>query len=300
MLWLLYVSLSALFFGLGNIVEKILVSKYVKDSTIFGYTVLTYFGYSSFLFLFLPFIQFSKITPIILLLICIRALLNLMFYYFWIKLMLKEEISRIIGILFVYTLIAVFFDYLLYSTKVSLLFYIGALLLILSSILMSYKPSKESFIEKKDIMYLTAIIIIWGFYGILLKSITNRLDHIPTFLFLETASVLIAASIVTFSSKRIQNEIKTFFPQKKLFWAGIILVNLFYLIGLLTSFKAYDLQLISYVAPFESLQPTFVFIIALVLSLFFPAFLKEETDKKTIGYKIAALILLVIGIFLIL
>ncbi|MBI5393447.1 EamA family transporter [Candidatus Woesearchaeota archaeon] len=298
LLWLLYVISSAFFFCLGNVAEKILVNKYVKNSTFYGYTLITFLIYGLIAFFLFPFASFDTITPFILLLIIARTIENLLFYYFWIKLMMDEEISRIVGILFLYPLITFFLDYLLFKTQLSVLFYIGSLMMIISALLMSYKPSKKIFVEKKHIFYLIMIIILWGIYGILLKAITIAVD-IPTFLFFETASALIISIIIISLSKTIQKQITEFFTMNKIFWLAVVGVTILYLSALLLSFKAYSLQKVSLVASFETIQPTFVFITALLLSLFFPEILKEEIDKKTIIYKIIALALLIVGVWLV-
>ena len=298
LLWLLYVISSAFLFCLGNIAEKIIISKYVKNNTIYGYTFITFLVYGLIAFFLLPFAHFDTITPFILLLLVVRSAQNLLFYFFWIKLMMNEEISRIVGILFLYPLITFFLDYLLFKTQLSVLLYIGSLRMITSALLMSYKPSKKIFVEKKHIFYLFMIIVLWGVYGILLKSITAAVD-IQTFLFFETASALVISIIIVFFSKTIQQQISQFFDVKKIFWIAVVGVTALYLAALLLSFKAYSLQKVSLVASFETIQPTFVFIIALLLSLFFPEILKEDIDKKTILYKIIALILLIIGIWLV-
>jgi drug/metabolite transporter (DMT)-like permease len=217
--------------------------------------------------------------------------------------MMDEEISRIMGILFLYPLVAFFLDYLFFKTQLSFIFYIGALLMTFSALLMSYKPNARIFVEKKHLFYMFIIILLWGIHGVLLKTITKTVD-VQTFLFLDTALVLIIAVIITLFSKTIQHQMREFFSAQiistqKILCLTIAGITIMYIIALLLSFKAYNLQKVSLIASFETIQPTFVFLIALFLSLFFSKVLKEEVDKKTIAYKIIALVLLSIGICLV-
>ena len=67
-------------------------------------------------------------------------------------------------------------------------------------------------------------------------------------------------------------------------------------LGIMLNIKSLSLGPVSLVFSMEGLQVIYVFIMALLLSLFFPKIIKEEIDKKNIILKTSALIIILAGI----
>ena len=72
-----------------------------------------------------------------------------------------------------------------------------------------------------------------------------------------------------------------------------------YILGTLFSLIATSLGYISLVSALSGLQTFFVFVYMLILSLFLPNILKEETTKGIVLLKLSAVILMFIGTWLI-
>ncbi len=71
------------------------------------------------------------------------------------------------------------------------------------------------------------------------------------------------------------------------------------LIAIIFYYIAISSGLVSLVAAISSLEPFFVFVFALLLSLFVPRILKEDIGKRAIITKALAIILIIVGAWLI-
>ncbi|MBI2135857.1 hypothetical protein HYU06_02185 [Candidatus Woesearchaeota archaeon] len=294
--WLFFVIAGAFLHACGNITEKITVSRYVNHKNRYSYMVIFFLCSAIVALIFLPFADLAQISSKVYLFLALRVLIAIIGTYFWVKLMMNEEVSRIIGFMFSYILVAFVLDFLIFSTKLSLFGYFGGIVLFSSAILMTYKPTKRMFLHKSNIIYLIIMIFVWGIWAIVIKSLTYYVNT-ATYLFIDNLTLFLTGIVILAASSNLRQNVKKFFHISKLFWANIFLLEGFYTLGLLTSFRAYSLQKVSVVVPFETIQPTFVFFIALFLSHYFPKYIKEEIDKKTISYKIVSLILLTVGVY---
>lgn len=296
MSWLFLIIFSSFLFAAGNIFEKIVVSKFVTNKNIMGYIGIAFLLNIWQIFVFFPFADLSTISLKVYSLLFLRTLALTIGIFFSAKLFMKEEVSRIISILFANMIFAFILDYLIFSTKLAFLGYLGAIILLASAILMTYKPSKKVFIDKKDMSYLIILMVLWGLYAVIIKSITNYLTPL-TFMFMDAVNLVGAGIILYCFSHQVRKNIKVFIRAKKSFWIPYFIMSICYMAAVYTYYRAFSLQKISVLVPFETLQATFVLSIALFLSHYFPQYIKEEIDKKTISYKIVALILLTVGVY---
>lgn len=78
-----------------------------------------------------------------------------------------------------------------------------------------------------------------------------------------------------------------------------LIAGVIYFFGEIFYYKAVKLEEISKVVPLVFLSPLFVLLLATILSIFFPSFIKEEVNKSLLFQKIFAIILIFIGTLLI-
>ena len=296
MSWLFFIVLSSFLFAAGNIFEKFVVSKHVTNKNIMGYLGIAFLLNIWQIFVFFPFADLTAVNLKVYSLLFLRTLALTIGIFFSAKLFMKEEVSRIISILFANMILAFILDYLIFGTKLAFLGYLGAIILLASAILMTYKPSKKVFIDKKDMLYLIILMVLWGVYAIIIKSITSYLTPL-TFMFMDAVNFFSIVIILYCVSYKVRKNIKVFIMAKKNFWIPYFIMSLCYMFAVYTYYRAFSLQKVSVLVPFETLQATFVLFIALFLSHYFPKLIKEEIDKKTISYKIVSLILLTVGVY---
>jgi drug/metabolite transporter (DMT)-like permease len=297
MSWLLFMVLSIFLFSLGNVFEKILISKFINLKNMFGYLNVLFLTHIINFLVFISFATLSLINIKVYLLMIIRTGLLVCGIYVSTRLMIKEEVSRLIGFLFTNIIVAFILDFLIFNTKLSIYAYFGAALLLCNGFLMAYKPSKKMFIHREDLFYLSINVMIWGVYAVLIKTITGYIDSF-TFLTIDAFNMVLVGLIWYIFHKEIRVSAAKIFVLGKKFWLTFALMMFAYMPALYLYFKAFSLQKVSVLVPFETLQPTFVLIIALFLSRYFPKILKEETDLKTISYKVVALLFLTVGMYM--
>jgi len=297
MSWLLFMVISIFMFSVGNIFDKIILSRYINLKNMLGYLNMLFLMHIVNFAVFLPFATLSSINIEVSLLMLLRTFLLVLSIYVGTRLMIKEEVSRLIGLMFTNILIAFVLDYLLFNTRLSLLGYLGAVMLLCNGFLMTYKPSKKIFMDREDIFYVLINILIWGSYAVVVKAITHHIDSF-TFLTIDAFNLFIVGVIWHIFLKNIRKDARKIFMLGWKFWITFSLMMAAYIPALFFYFKAFSLQAVSVLVPFETLQPMFVLLIALFMSRYFPKILKEESDVKTISYKLVALLLLAIGVYI--
>jgi len=82
-----------------------------------------------------------------------------------------------------------------------------------------------------------------------------------------------------------------------IFWKSICTCLFF--VGVFSYYFAVSLESISLVATIPSTEPFFVLLFTALLSFLIPGMLKEEMDKRTIAMKTSAIILIIVGAWLI-
>jgi len=146
-------------------------------------------------------------------------------------------------------------------------------------------------------LILTSGIVFAG-YEVLTKYVLGALDYFSYFAwnFVGTAILGLALFCLPKIRHNFLNDIQKV-NRTVLLWRIIntsigLTATVFYYIAISSG----PVSLVSATASFE---PFFVFAITLVLSLFVPRILKEETGKKIVAVKGLALILIIVGAWLI-
>ncbi len=294
MLWVVYAFLSALFWATASMIDKYVLSKWVKNplvsTMIFGIiglilSTLIYFaeGYSemSQANIFLSFA--SGLTYVI----------ATILYFEAVKI---EEISRISALayfsqLFVTIFAAVFLNEL-FSPKI----YVGILLILAGAVFISSKnitkirPGKAFWL-----MVLSSAMI--AVVAIITKYMLNYADFWTVFSYTRGIGMFIAL-IPVFYFK--YPELITFIKEHGKKAVGAVSLS-----GLLTMSGAFVITIAASTGPVTLVnaisltRPFFVLLFAIMLSIFYPKILREELGKSTLLLKLAAVILMFIGAILV-
>jgi drug/metabolite transporter (DMT)-like permease len=209
-----------------------------------------------------------------------------------------EEVSRIAPLfqfipLFVVFLSVLFLDEILGAQK-----YLGIALIVITSILISYRKSESGKSLSSAFKLMIPFSIILAVYTVLNKYLLGYLDYWSIFFWMMIGSCLGVLFMLCFSKPR-----KQFVETFPLLGKRTFFVSLFgegtYIIGTIFSLIATSLGYVSLVSTLSGLQQFFVFVYMLVLSLFVPAILKEEISRNVVALKISAIALMFVGTWLV-
>ena len=294
--WFTLVLIASMIWPLGNIIDKIFLTKHVKNP--FSYQILCGLTNGSLIFLIPFFTPVSFIFPWFLLgIIC--SIMGWAIFVFYNKAVMTEEISRIIPLTYLSPIIIlplaiIFLNEVLVASK-----YLGVLLLVFGAVLISYKKIKKT---KKSISPAIKSILIFdfliAFYGVLIKYLLGFLDYWSLLFWVNIGGMLGGFLFLSFPKMR-----KNFLSDiKKLGKKGLAFRYLgtsTYYGGIIPYYMALSIGPISLISGINAIQPFFVLLYATIISLFIPKILKEKIDKSIIFLKIIAIFIIVLGTWLV-
>lgn len=162
--------------------------------------------------------------------------------------------------------------------------------------LISYKSGGKAFFRAVKFMVPFALII--AIYTMLDKALLGYLDFWSLFFWNIFGTFLGAMSLLSRSRLRRVLAAAIASVGKKVFLVTFVGEGM-YVTGTLCSLVALSLVEAPLASAFFGLQPFYVFFYILFLSLFLPRILKEDISKTGISLKIAAIVLMFIGTWLI-
>jgi drug/metabolite transporter (DMT)-like permease len=289
--WLIFSIIASIFWGLGVVIDKYLLTKHMQDP--FSYQLL-YMITEVPILLLLLFTPISQDFPWFALGIVggLGTYLGLMLYF---KAMAIEEASRVISLIYISPIFVLILASVFLQETLSLPMYFGVIFLVLGAISVSYRKVKgRSSITSPALGLLLASSVVWAGYEVLTKYVLGFIEY-PSYLFWNfIGTLLIGFLLFCFPKIRCNflNDIKKV-GRTILFWR--ILNTSMGLIAIIFYYIAISRGFVSLVAAISSMEPFFVFIFTLLLSLFVPRILKEDIGKGAITTKALAIILIIVG-----
>lgn len=291
--WIYFVLMAYGIWSVTSMIDKVVISRgYIKSPLV--YIVLN--GLMNiFLVLLLPFVGFEQLKFLDFLAALAYGIffsLGITIYY---KAVEYDEISRIIMLNQLTPIFALGMSFLLLGDVLTKNHLIGFLLWILAGFIVAYNPGKK-FGLSKAVYFMAASTFLIAAALVASKHIFSVTSFWSGFLWLRLTSfsalmVLLIPSVrSSFAEtfKALGNNAK-----KLLLFKMIIDFSAFILLG-----YAVTQGPISLIAALSNaVWPIFVFILALITSIYLPKILKEEVSKKAIMTKLAAIILIIIGIY---
>ncbi|MFH0863501.1 MAG: EamA family transporter [Candidatus Gottesmanbacteria bacterium] len=295
--WLSLIIFSAFFFSIVDVMDKFLCSNKIKS--VFAFLVITNIisvVFTSFLLFFVDF-KISWGWPLFF--AAISAIFYFFLWAFWLKALKKTEVSRSIAIYSsapIYTaLLAVVF----LQEQLSLIKWLSIVAIIAGSILCSYeKTSARKSIGFNSMYLLVILAALFSSLGGIVSKAAMQTMH-PFIVDIVAVYAAIPLFLLLFLKKGVFNEVVEVIKNKKIIFPFLIRGLLGFL-GTITFYLAISLGPVSLVsAGFGGTNPLFVFGISIILSLFWPKFIKENISPQTIFQKAMAIILIVGGVVLI-
>jgi drug/metabolite transporter (DMT)-like permease len=218
----------------------------------------------------------------------------------YLKAMGVEEASRVIALYFVSPIFVLPLAFIFLRETLGLPKYLGAGLLVLSAVLVSYRRTKRktSSMVSPALGFMLLLALMGAGGDVLSKYILDSFDYWQ-FLFWSLIGGLLGGFLIFCFPKVRQNFLGNFRTINKgvFFWMGIS-TFLFY-VGLISYYVAVSLESISLVAAVPSIEPFFVLMLTVLISSLTHGTVKEEVNKRAITLKISAFVLIIIGAWLV-
>ena len=293
--WLLFALLSPAFWGLNNVFNKFLITKKFR-----GYfSMVIYLNFVDLIFAGAVYLvaPISSQLPYVPFAVAV-GMLPLFAFWFYSKALMVEEVSRITPLLQFIPIFVVLLSVLFLGEILSVQKYFGIALIVLTSILISYRKSENGGSLSGAFKLMIPFTAILGVYTVLNKYLLGYLDFWSVFFWMMIGSWLGVMCMLAFSRPR--KEFLETVPQlgKRTFVTSLLGEGT-YILGTICALIATSLGYVSLVSALSGLQHFFVFIYMLLLSLFVPTILKEEINKTVVALKIVAIALMFVGTWII-
>jgi bacterial/archaeal transporter family protein len=295
MLWVYLAVLSSVVWAGCSVFDKILRTKYQKDSL----ALTASFGIFSAAFIpfFLLFIGFPDVPLGYALLAFAAGCIITPGIVIYLKAMSVEEASRVMPLTLFQPLFVLIVSVIFFSDSLTPARYAAFALLLSGSFLISTRDFKGVFSVSKALPLMAVSSLFPTCVTILLKFLYSSQPFWKIFFIYYIGTVFGELFLFVLPSVR-KSFSQAFSSQGKAFLSVLFLENLFAFSGRLMFNIAIPLGPVALVTILGSLQSLFMLIIATFLSIKFPMFLKEAVDAKTIGLKIFAIVLMLFGIAL--
>jgi len=292
--WFSYALVSAIFFGFTTIVDKLMLEKRLSSFSYLISYVPPALTFSIWVLLDFPVrLSFPYVIGFV------AGLLSAGGYFLYVISIRKEEASRIAALTSLSPAFVAVLAFFLVNEIFPAQSYIGIILMILGSALISYKRNHV----KKMIPYsLVAILIATNFsYGLdqtFSKISIDQITFLPFLMMFMFGRFAIAIAGLAISPVRTKfiSEIKKLGTNFTLTLAsGSIMWSL----GAIFLFYAASIGPITLVSTTGLISPLCTLLFAILITKYLPKVLEEEIDGKTVALKLVAIIMIFIGTYLV-
>ncbi len=293
MSWVILSILAALCFAVVNIVDKYVLTNWIKKpiAAVITYGLIS-LAASLLIYIFHGFAELSYFNIFLALIAGILAMLMAIFYFKAVKI---EEISRVMPLFLLSPLFIMVFALIFLGEALRLVEYLGVFMIVLGAILISSRnPFKISLGKSFWFMILSVLSI--SAHNILLKYLLGFADFWTIFAYIKIGMIFPLVPVLYFglptlisvAKKHGKKVIIILGANELLTLAASLLITVALTIGYVTLVKA-----------LSSVQLFFVLLFTIILSVFYPKILKEEIKKSVVLIKLAAMVVMFIGVLLI-
>jgi len=309
--------LGTIFFSVAGILDKFLLSSYTNDSN--AYIVCQVLASQLFTIPVFLIAGANFVYPQSLIALLFGSL-QVLPCFFYMKALKIEEISTVTALEYAYPLFVFIGSALLLGEVLDIKHYAGGLLLLVGTLLISYKKNRS---DKNDLysersnsdgsnskQFLSVLSpaikpflsywVLIAIYYLSLKYLLISINEWNLYIWSSLGSMIVVLPLISITS--IRSEVKDFFSQGGLAVGALISEETFQFLGIIFSLFAYAIGSVTLVSSVGALQPIVTVLIILVLGVFMPEIAKlmnEKTDWSSLKQKGVSFVVVVIGIYLV-
>ncbi|MBN1544170.1 DMT family transporter [Candidatus Woesearchaeota archaeon] len=290
MVWVIFALLAAATATVVNIADKFIVSNELKSPVL----ATLFSGAGNFMLFILASLIIGDIFlpwGVVLIAVLTGVLYNLSIWLYYVA-MSREEVSRCIPIFSTTPVFVLPIAFFLFDERFSALTYAGVGLMVAGAVLLSIKKSARRFRFSSAILIALGSTLLIALRNILAKHYTLQASMWSLFFWVSAGGIIVSLALIAAYRPRIR--------KRGLRGAGYLVI-----IGMLTavSFFLFTAAIsrgpVSLVSAFMEVQPLLVFLAATALSVAYPMMLKERITRAVLVQKSVAILMVMVGAFLI-
>ncbi len=293
MSWILYALLAYAVVAVANITDKLLVDKYLKDSAVvvvFTGSIAAVVGFLMLPFVGLPQYSAGEWLRVILAGMCLQY--YLIPYFQSLEL---EDASTVVPLAQAVPIFSLLLASLYLGEKLAGMQVIGFVCILAGAVWMSVSK-KGSFRLRKVFWLMMSASFLFALSTVLFKGIVNDTNVMQT-ISIESIGIGVGTATLFLQpgySKKIQ---KYFKKMPTAGYGALATSEVFYVAFRFLLLYAYSLGSVSIVSVLSGIQPVFVLLYSIVLSVFVPKYFTEDTSRETLLKKAGAFVLMLLGLW---
>ncbi len=295
--WLYFALVSTASFAVTVIIDKLLLSRYVRSSTAYLITLLIIqqvFAALIFAFVGAGFTYPASVYAML------AGAAQAAMYVSYLRALKVEEASRVTSLIFVYPLFVFIAAAWLLGEVLTLRHYVGGILFVISAILVSYRPSDSGNMVLSPA--LRHIAFFWFFsaiYAIGIKYLLSFMDEWHLYIWTSIGTLLAVLPLLADQEMRAELSRLFAFRRSSFLVGAIIFEEIFDFLGRILSIFAFAFGPVALVSAVGALQPVITVVFVIALNTFLPGLLEEAIDRRTLTLKFLAGVLVILGVYLV-
>lgn len=292
-MWLFFALLAPIMLAVNNILDKFILTKKLRNPYSFNILTMMFDLVPLFLIVIIFPISFGifALAGIFVGLMIVPAL------YLYNKAIMFEEASRVGSLTYIYPIFTTLLAFVFLGETLGATEYAGVLLLVAGAILISYRKKSGKFIVSAAIFLMLAYSFLWAVDSIITDYSLSYFDFWSFYAWSLVGSFF--GGLLMLIPGKARRTFSNDARNSKGALPMIFVTSCVFYIGELAFMAALALGSPSLTSALSSTQPLFTLIFASFLSVFYPHILKEETDMMSMAAKIAAIIMIISGSYLV-
>lgn len=289
MTWVIFALLAYFFWSCSNVGDKVVFSRYFSNALVY----LFYgFLFSPIILFFVFFTKIEAPSPHLILFSGLSALLYLLVSIFYIKAVAVEEISRVNLLWNMSPIFSFIIAWLFLGERLDGLESVLFIFLIVAALLASFHAIGKKIKITRGFLYMVITCLFYAMYAVVVKYVSRDVDFYTFYLYFTLW--LVPLPFLLFLSKSFRRV----FKKETLRLNGkvilyVTIVSVVSRLGVLFYQSSLVNGPVSLINGMEGAQTIMVFLIAALLTRFYPGILREEMDRKNILFKLSALVIVV-------
>jgi drug/metabolite transporter (DMT)-like permease len=294
--WFFLSIIGAASLAVTGVIDKFILGKYVRNPL--AYLVALVFLQQIFVVTIPFFVGLGFVYPQSLYALATGGALVIL-WAAYLQALQVEETSRVAALVYVFPIFVFLGAFVFLGEILTIKDYAGGALLILSAIVISYRPAQidSPAIFSPALKYMAIFWVFAAAYALAAKYLLAFMDEWHLIMWSSLGSLL--AVLPLLGVKEIRKEAMTYFCSGPFLFCALMAEEVFDLLGRGAFIFAYSVGSVALVSSVSALQPFITLIYIILLGLFVPGILQEELDRKTIALKTAAIVLIVAGVYLV-
>jgi len=292
-MWILFAVLAAFFWAINNIVDKFVLTKWVKQPFV-PVIILGLIGFIAAMIVFFSH-GITHLSGLGIFLAFAAGISYVLMNVFYFRALQLEEVSRVSPMFYVAPLIILLFATIFLGEVFTPLKYLGIFLLVAGAILISSKDILK-FRFSKAVWWMLLSAFALAINQILTKYLLGLTDFWTVFFYIRIGTLVAVVPIICIYLPELIRNIRQHGGRVLALISGNETLNIF---GVLLFTIAISVGSVTLVNALSSVQQFFVLFIAVILSIFYPLILKEEIGKSTLALKLFAILSMFVGVILV-